>query len=298
MQARHEITNKFARDYKRASKKDKGRLLDEVCAITGWSRDNARRQLTAAARPRRVKRPARKQREKKYSADATRVLHVVWAAAGGLSGKYLAASMRLNLRLLEKHGELVIGHGGYSKQVKEELLQMSHATIDRYLAPARQKYRLKGISTTTPGPLLRNSITVRKAGDEVENKPGFFEGDTVAHCGPTFKGEFCRTLDMTDMRTGWTYTRSIRNNAHVRIRDALDRFIAAVPFEVTGVDFDNGSVFINHDNISWAIELDIFSPGPGLTRRMIKPPWSRRTTMWCASTRSTGATTPQTSCAR
>ena len=50
MQARAEITGKYARVYTRASKKDKGRILDEVCAVTGWSRDNARRRLVAAAK--------------------------------------------------------------------------------------------------------------------------------------------------------------------------------------------------------------------------------------------------------
>jgi hypothetical protein len=160
--------------------------------------------------------------------------------------------------LLETHGELVPGKASYSEQVYDELLAMSSATIDRYLAPARAKDPLRGITTTTPGPLLRNSITVRKAGDEIEAVPGFFEGDTVAHCGPITKGEYARTVDMTDMRTGWTYTRSIRNNAHLHIRDALDRFIRETPFEVTGVDFDNGSEFINYDVIGWAAELDIY----------------------------------------
>lgn len=32
----------------RASKKGKGRMLDEVCAVTGWSRDNARQRLVVA----------------------------------------------------------------------------------------------------------------------------------------------------------------------------------------------------------------------------------------------------------
>ena len=34
----------------------------------------------------------------------------------------------------------------------------------------------------------RPAITIRKAGDEVEAGPGFFEGDTVVHCGPMLKG--------------------------------------------------------------------------------------------------------------
>ena len=50
MGSRAEITTKFAKAYAKASKKDKGRLLGEVVAVTGWSRDNARRRLTAAAK--------------------------------------------------------------------------------------------------------------------------------------------------------------------------------------------------------------------------------------------------------
>ncbi len=67
---------------------------------------------------------------------------------------------------------------------------------------------------------------------------GFFEGDTVAHCGPVLKGEFARTLNLTDMLTSWVHTRSIRNNAHIHIRAALDHAIEAIPFQITGLDFD------------------------------------------------------------
>ena len=67
--------------------------------------------------------------------------------------------------------------------------------------------------------------------------PGFLEGDTSAHCGPVRKGEFARTVDMTDIHTGWTHTRSIRNNAHLHIRDALDKFITQARFEATGAAF-------------------------------------------------------------
>lgn len=95
MRARHEITKKFAKQYQAATKKDKGKLLDEVCSITGWSRDNARRQLKGALKPRRVGARKRKPRPLKYSHDALKVLQRVWAYAGGISGKYLAATMEL-----------------------------------------------------------------------------------------------------------------------------------------------------------------------------------------------------------
>ena len=50
MSARREITRKYAREYASASKKVRGRLLDELVATTGWSRANARRQVAAAGR--------------------------------------------------------------------------------------------------------------------------------------------------------------------------------------------------------------------------------------------------------
>ncbi len=135
---------------------------------------------------------------------------------------------------------------------------MSAATIDRYLEPAKARDQLRGKTTTKPSPLLRNSITVRRAGDEVEAEPGFFEGDTVAHCGPTLKGEFARTVNLTDVHTGWVFTRSIRNNATVHILSALHSAVEQVPFEVIGLDFDNGSEFLNHDVINWAADRQIF----------------------------------------
>ena len=142
---------------------------------------------------------------------------------------------------------------------------MSAASIDRYLKPAKATDQIRGVSTTKPSPLLRSSIQVRRAGDEVEAEPGFFEGDTVAHCGPTLKGEFARTVNLTDMHTGWVFTRTVRNNAHVHILAALKIGVEQVPFEVTGLDFDNGTEFLNHAVISWAAEREILlHPVPSL----------------------------------
>jgi transposase InsO family protein len=262
MGSRAEVTTRYAKAYVKAAKKDKGRVLDEVVSVTGWSRDNARRRLVAAARPpgagRRVAVVARRPRASKYSYDALKVLQRVWAASGGQCGKYLAASMRTQLDALERHGELVDGVDRYSSVVRAELLSMSAATIDRYLKPAKATDQIKGVSTTKPSPLLRSSIKIRKSTDEVEASPGFFEGDTVAHCGPTLKGEFARTLNLTDIHTGWVFTRTVRNNAHVHILAALKAGVEQVPFEVTGLDFDNGSEFLNKAVIKWAADMEIF----------------------------------------
>jgi hypothetical protein len=166
--------------------------------------------------------------------------------------------MALQLDALERHGELVPGQDRYSPQARAELLAMSSATIDRYLRGAKARDQITGKSTTKPSPLLRSSITIRKATDEVEASPGFFEGDTVAHCGPTLKGEFARTLNLTDVRIGWVFTRTVRNNAHTHILGALKAGVHEIPYEVTGLDFDNGTEFLNKAVIKWAGEMEIF----------------------------------------
>ena len=127
--------------------------------------------------------------------------------------------MRLHLDLLERAGKLVLGAGRYSESVRAELLAISAASMDRYLRGAKETDPLsKGLSTTKPSPLMRSSITIRKAGDEVEAEPGYFEGDTVAHCGTSpLRGEFARTLNLTCVYTGWVFTTSVRNNAHSHI---------------------------------------------------------------------------------
>lgn len=134
---------------------------------------------------------------------------------------------------------------------------MSAATIDRYLAPARTRLSIKGISTTTPATLLRNSITIRKCTDEAPGGPGVIEADTVAHCGPTLVGEFARTVTMTDIRTGWTENASIRNNARKWIIGAIQELQGRFPFPMTLFASDNGSEFINHDVAAWLQAKDI-----------------------------------------
>jgi hypothetical protein len=159
---------------------------------------------------------------------------------------------------LETHGVLPGRNRRYTTQVRTELESMSSATINRYLKPVKDGDPIRGKTTTKPGTLLRQSITIRKAGDEVENEPGFFEMDTVAHCGPTLKGEFVRSVNFTDVNIGWVVTRAIRNNAHVHILAALKAAEKTIPYQIQGLDADNGSEFLNYRVIAWAGERDIY----------------------------------------
>ena len=260
MGARIEVTQQLKRGYHRAKKSEKTWIINNFCQSTGLSRSTARRYLTSptlgSKNTERIDR--RRSRSSKYSAASREKLIWLWRIMYMPCGKYLVEGLPDWVASLESHGELVPGQYGWTEEVRKELHIMSAATVDRYLKTERERLRLRGISTTKPGVLLRNSIKIRKAGDEVSSEPGFFEVDTVAHCGPTLKGEFARTLTLTDVSTGWVHMEAMRNNAHKHIRTALDAAIEAIPYQVQGLDCDNGSELINYDVVEWAAGRDIF----------------------------------------
>jgi hypothetical protein len=121
-----------------------------------------------------------------------------------------------------------------------ELAAISAATMDRHVKPVRVRMRIKGISTTKPSPLLRNSIAICTCADEAPKAPGVIEATTVAHCGPIMIGEFARTLTMTDLVIGWTANHSIRNNASKWIVEGVEELAGRFPFPI--VVFDSPGV--------------------------------------------------------
>ena len=91
MAERKAITKQMGRRYAKASKADKTRMLDELCALTGWTRRHASRSLLGALRT-----PAqqpRRPRSRTYGEDVLEPLSFVWATLNGPSGKRLAPFM-------------------------------------------------------------------------------------------------------------------------------------------------------------------------------------------------------------
>jgi hypothetical protein len=122
---------------------------------------------------------------------------------------------------------------------------MSSATIDRALAPERRRLQVKGRSGTKPGSMLKRQIPIRTFAQWDDARPGFCEADLVAHDGGSPFGEFCQTLDLTCVATGWTEPRGLPNKAQRWVHEAIDEIAKELPFPLVGLDCDNGSEFIN-----------------------------------------------------
>jgi len=99
MPERQAITREMARRYKRAGKRERGLMLDELCALSGYNRSYAARRLREVARdPTRRRRRRRRGRRPFYGPELIAPLAKVWATLGGICGKRLVAAMPADRR--------------------------------------------------------------------------------------------------------------------------------------------------------------------------------------------------------
>ena len=262
MQERKRVTAITALRYQRARKKHKGIILNELMGLTGYTRCYASYVLRNHGRKVRVRKDTilqgdirkstKRRRQKTYASMVKENLVRIWGIMDCICGKRLAPILKEVIPILERYREIKI-----DRDTRRKLYKISAATIDRLLADERKKQRLKGRSHTKPGTLLKNQIPIRTFSEWDDRRPGFVEIDLVGHDGGDGRGEFAQTLDVTDVRTGWTETEAVKNKAQVWVFQALQDIRNRLPFEVLGIDSDNGSEFINHHMLRFCSEEKI-----------------------------------------
>jgi hypothetical protein len=234
--SKRELAEELQGRYLKSSKQEKTRMLDEFVVTTGYSRKYANSLLKNGINRKHKKKAGRK---KKYQGEVIAVLEKVWKICGRICSRRLHPFLPEIVEVLERLGELDL-----SEETKTLLLSMSRATIDRCLSKARYEHK-KGLSTTKPGTLLKNSIEVRTWQDWDDEQPGFMEIDLVAHCGTTTAGQYIFTLTAVDMATGWTECLALPNKTQWAVHAAIQEMRERLPFALLGIDSDNGSEFIN-----------------------------------------------------
>jgi hypothetical protein len=264
MQEKKALTGEVSKRYQKAKKKEKTKILDEFVKNTGYNRKYALHILANWGKTTKVhlggetviikagvkKRRKGGGRKPIYTGDFVVVLRKIWAFFWYRCGKILAPFLRENIEYLEEPFGII-------PEVKELLLKVSPSTIDRVLKPDKKKLALKGKSKTKPGKLLKKQIPIRTYYADADKKPGFFEVDTVQHCGACESGEFCLTLTATDVYSGWVELRPTLNKAHKWVFEALEGIQASLPFPFLGLDSDNGSEFINAALLKWCLSENI-----------------------------------------
>ncbi len=238
---RTELLSKMRRHYRSAGAKYKGKLLDQAQEMLGYHRKAAIRALRApelAPGPRIITgRPTRYEPKKLLP-----WLRPIWQATDYACGRRLVAMLPEWIPAYEQHERRL------PAEVREKLLAASGRTLDRLLEPLR--FEGAGRSLTRPGTLLRHQIPIRGSVWE-EGKAGWLEVDTVALCGGSVAGEFVWMVDGVDYATTWVELRAIWGRGQAATLVALRDMEASLPFELLGLDSDNGGEFLNYHVMRW-----------------------------------------------
>lgn len=79
MAEKQAISRRLCERYRRASKKQKGEILETLCDLTGYTRDHAARLMRTGPPPRGGPKKQRRSRARVYDAEVLFALRRVWA---------------------------------------------------------------------------------------------------------------------------------------------------------------------------------------------------------------------------
>jgi hypothetical protein len=258
MKERQSVIAVMQERYQKAGKKLKRQILDECCQLTGYNRAYASHILShykpAPKRKAKTQSPsvAKQTAAAYYDEKVKRALVIIWVIMDCICGKRLQPILSEIIPILEKHREIKL-----AREVRAKLLKISSATIDRLLAEEKKTLATGSRSHTKPGTLLKNQIPIRTFSEWDDARPGFVEIDLVAHDGGDINGEYLFTLDATDVCTGWTETMAVGNKGQVAVFEALVEIRQRLPFDLLGIDSDNGGEFINRPLLRYCLKEKI-----------------------------------------
>ena len=242
MATRDELLAAIRSRYGEAPRAEKGRILDELVAVSGYHRKHAIRLVGSVPKPRRAPRPARR----RYGEAVRDALIALWEASDRICSKRLKPLIPVLLPALERHGRLTL-----DDELRLRLSVVSPATMDRLLADVRLvarggQRRRAGFSSA-----VRRTVPVRTFEDWNDPLPGYVEVDLVAHAGTSAAGAFVQTMVLTDIATGWTECVPLVVRDGTLVIEALSKAGELFPFSLLGVDFDNDSAFMNETVVDW-----------------------------------------------
>src|SRR5256714_7634858 len=221
--------------YARRHREGKSRMLDELCEDYQYERKYAIKLLSGGLAPALGR--VHPGPERRYE-EIESVVQFIWLRAEQPCGKRLVPILRQWLPYYERRFERL--SRGHRKLVG----QISAATLDRLLAPARAEHAGRGRCGTKPGSLLRSEIPIRTGTWDL-SRPGYLESDSVAHCGSSLAGDFIWSLTYTDLACTWTEGRAVWNKGAHGVLEQTKHVEKTLPFPVLGFDFDNGSEWLN-----------------------------------------------------
>ena len=237
---RDEYLEKMRNRYRRYTGKEaRSKLITEFCEVTTHERKYAIKLLSRQRGPGR-KSPSKKRGvDKTYGKEVVEVIYVIWRHSEQPCGKRLKTMIKQWLPYYERH------HGELSKEIQTKVQRISASQIDRVLAARKVGVSRRKPRTPKANAAVKALVPIRAESWDAR-EPGWIEADTVAHCGGNMAESFIWSLTATDIFSGWTEVRPSWNRGKYSVCEAFVGIEGQFPFEILGVDTDNGGEFLNY----------------------------------------------------
>jgi len=253
MNARRQYLRQIQKEYERAEKAEKGKLLDEAQRRTGLNRKYLIRWLgnrengseRKAAGPRR-------RRTRRYGAAVVTALVELWEMFDYPCGQRLAPALRAELERLRQLGEVRV-----TDTVAARLEEISPKTIDRLLAREKRVRGLRRNRNPWVQRLNYQRVPVKVAADWNTAEVGNLQVDFVAHCGRSTGGDYIHTLSAVDIASGWWEGQALAARTQQQTRAGLERMRPRFPFPIKEIHPDNDSAMINDLLWDWCRQAHI-----------------------------------------
>lgn len=259
MATKHEVIADALSEYLKASKEEKGKILDRLEETTKMHRGSIKRRFKVL-RKRIVgyNWSDHRGRPVYYTKDVVAALHDVWTISHELCAERLHPILPEYIDILIrdkmwKHSDTATG----------KLRAMSAGTMKVHTQGFDKIVSGGGRNLTKPSS-LKEVIPVRR-GPWENPPPGTGEIDTVGHCGNNAEGLYAFTVQYTDICLLWNFLEAQMGKGKVETLFSIQAMEKRSPFLWQGIDPDTGSEFINWHCKGWCdrkkIEMTRIRPG-------------------------------------
>lgn len=245
-EARHQYMDTLREQYLRASKQEKGRILDEYCRNTGQERKYVSKKFRYKVKLKKEG-ETRKPRKEEYDGPVKAALVRMWEIFDTPCGQRLKPLLRDETERMRKLGELTC-----SDEAAKKLQRMAASTIDEKLRHEKevllltQKYKRKNT------PLLCHQVPMKTSYELDRDHPGQIQVDCVEHCGASASGEYVNSLSTVDIFSGWWEGDALMGKGQERALTALNNARNRSPFSWNEIHPDNGGNIMNYHLYAYA----------------------------------------------
>lgn len=202
------LTKKLTKRYRKETKCEKGKILDEYCKITGVKRNTAvqrlqRKLILPSFLGLKKRKYMRRGPKRRYVSIHKAILKKCWKLSGRLCAERLTPMIGVYLHELKKSGELK----GYQEYDSNLVRDISVSSVRRMIISYPEYKKSTRIRPKGKTALFAHIPTNARFGQEVVD-PGYYEVDFVCHTGGTTSGRYAITGVYIDVYTQWIMRRA------------------------------------------------------------------------------------------